>query len=233
MSEYQFKNIPLTPSIAAGIILDYLPTQVKPIKRIDLTRYVADRHLSLGGIVFGDVSAQIKKALQRLVDEGKVENPSLGWYLSKIHGSTENIDLSATQISSIETLQNEAELIVSEIIIGNGDESVYVYFADSERKLAKFEKRDWWPCKVGFTAGNLTTRILSQGPLTSMSQLPVVGLVIKTDDGHALERIIHYALGVADAQIDDALGSEWFNTSPERIKSWFENHNLAITSLQR
>ena len=64
-----------------------------------------------------------------------------------------------------------------------------------------------------------------------MSQLPTVGLVIKTDDGHALERILHYALGEAGASIDDALGSEWFNTSPERISRWYTQHLEAVALL--
>ena len=233
MPEYQYKNIPLTPRIATDNVHEHLSTQAKPIRRVELIRHVADRHLSLGGTIVGNPQGRVMTALRRLVDEGKVSNPSFGWYLLNTQSTAEITNLSVDQTPLAEILQNEVELIASEIVIGNGDESVYVYFSDAERKLAKFEKRDWWPCKVGFTAGNLTTRILSQGPLTSMSQLPVVGLVIKTDDGHALERIIHYALGVADAQIDDALGSEWFNTSPEKIKSWFENYALAIASLRR
>lgn len=233
MSEYQFKNIPLSPSIAADIILEYLSSQASPVKRVELVRHVAERHQSLGGTVSGNPQNRVMTALTRLVDEAKVSNPSFGWYMLNNHVVQEITNPMSSLTSQGEIRIIESEQITSEKTVGNGDEQVYVYFADSERKLAKFENRDWWPCKVGFTAGSLTTRILSQGPLTSMAQIPVVGLVIKTDDGHALERIIHFALGAAGAQIDDALGSEWFNTSPDRIISWLERHGEAITSLRR
>ena len=232
MTEYQFKNIPLSPSIAADLILKYLSNQASPTKRVDIVRQVAEDHKSLGGTVSGSAQNRVMTALRRLVDEGRISNPSFGWYVLSEQAAPATGDSSALIFSHETIVQNETELVVSELVIGQGVELVYVYFADSERKLAKFENRDWWPCKVGFTAGNLTTRIMSQGPLTSMSQLPTVGLVIKTDDGHALERILHYALGEAEATIDEALGSEWFKTSPERIATWYNKHLEAVSLLK-
>ena len=231
MVDYQFKNIPLSPSIAADLILEYLGTQSTPAKRSDLTRIVSEKHVSLGGKVVGSASDRVMQAVARLVDDGKIVNPSLGWYAMN-GASHEPLEHDSNwQAENGTTLQVEPDLITAEVTLGQGEELVYVYFSNSERKLAKFENRNWWPCKVGFTAGNLTTRILAQGPQTSMAQLPIVGLVIKTDDGHALERILHYALGEAGASIDDALGSEWFNTSPERITSWYSQHMEAVSLL--
>ena len=168
-----------------------------------------------------------------MVNDGTIINPSLGWYaINGINPPAVGIG-NEIQFPNASDSQIEAELITAEVVLGQGIELFYVYFSNSERKLAKFENRDWWPCKVGFTAGNLTTRILAQGPQTSMSKLPSVGLVIQTDDGHALERILHYALGEAGASIDDALGSEWFNTSPERISRWYTKHMEAVALLNR
>ncbi len=232
MSDYQYKNIPLTPSIATDHIIEYLSAQQRPVKRADVTRYVAQRHENLGGATVADSEHRVKRALNRLVDEGKVARPSIGWY------STGNIvrDASADsppqqELGAID-LSVQAELIVAEETIGEGDELVYVCFHEADRKLAKYEEKNWWPRKVGFTAGNLTTRILSQGPLTSMARPPSVGLVIKTNDGHSLERAIHYALDEANARIAEALGSEWFDTSPHRIKIWYEKYIHAIDILR-
>jgi hypothetical protein len=33
---------------------------------------------------------------------------------------------------------------------------------------------------------------------------------------------IHFALDAAEARIDDAIGAEWFDTSIDRIKAWYE-----------
>jgi T5orf172 domain len=232
MTDYQYKNIPLTPSIAAEHIVEYLSKQMKPVKRVELTRHVADRHLESGGLVLGNPGRRVMHALARLTDERTITNPSLGWYC--IAGAAAvHFDATLEDGSAEAFLPVEAELIVSEESIGQGDELIYVYFHDADRKLAKYEDRDWWPCKVGFTAGNLTTRILAQGPSTSMARPPIVGLVIKTEDGHALERALHYALDESGARIAEALGSEWFDTSPNRIKAWHERYLHAVDVLRR
>ena len=54
------------------------------------------------------------------------------------------------------------ELLTPEETLGQGDELLYVYFNEAERKLASHEGRDWWPCKIGFTTGLLSGRILQQ-----------------------------------------------------------------------
>jgi hypothetical protein len=101
-----------------------------------------------------------------------------------------------------------------------------------ERRLARFEERDWWPCKIGFSQVSLISRILAQINATGMSELPVVGLAIKTEDGRGLERAIHFALDEADTRKEDAPGNEWFHTSPSRIKSWYNTHLHLVGSLR-
>jgi hypothetical protein len=117
--------------------------------------------------------------------------------------------------------------------IGDGEEFVYVYYQATEQKLAEFEGKKFWPCKIGFTARNVSVRILAQFTATGMARLPVIGLVIKTDDGHALESAIHFALDQAEVRIDDAPGTEWFDTSPDRIKSWYQTHMETVAKLRK
>jgi hypothetical protein len=124
------------------------------------------------------------------------------------------------------------EPFVAEETIGDGAELIYLYFNEAERKLAQHEGRDRWPCKIGFTKGRLTTRLLQQKPVTSMSRLPVVGLVIKTNDGHELEQAIHTALDQAGFRLERAVGAEWFDTSPAKIRNWYAAHEQTIAALR-
>lgn len=106
--------------------------------------------------------------------------------------------------------------------IGSGTEQVYVYFAPSERRLAHLEQRDRWPCKVGYTAGDAPRRIMAQRPATVMAHAPIIGLVIKTNQGRQLECILHLALRERGAAMTDAIGADWFCTSPFEVKALFE-----------
>ncbi len=220
MTAYKYEGLPLSPSMAMELIIQYLGIQQKPVRRVDLTRYVENRHVELGGTAVANTQGRVMAALKRLVDDKMVLNPAFGFYSLIANPSVE--------IETIESDSNDAvladgtnEILVAERSLGSGDETVYVYFQESERKLAGFESRRSWPCKVGYTAGSLTTRIISQGLVTSMSKLPCVGLVIKTEDGRNLERILHSALDMSESRIADALGSEWFETSPEKIANWY------------
>ena len=233
MSEYRYKNIPLTPSIAAELIVAHLSGVRQPTLRGDIIKYVEDGHRTLGGTSGRDPIPSIKKALNRLVDEGKINRHAVGWYSLTDNASGGGVGEEAAAQSPVSDPEDANELLTPEDTEGEGDELVYVYFHEADRKLANHEGRNWWPCKVGFTAGNLTSRILGQGPATSMARLPTVGLVIKSNDGRGLERAIHFALDEAETRIDEALGNEWFETSPQRIMDWYRMHQQAVAFLRR
>ena len=105
-----------------------------------------------------------------------------------------------------------------EAVIGSGPEHVYVYFAESERRLAQLEGRTFWPCKIGRSRQEVGKRILQQRPFTSMAFLPVVGLLLRTSDAIALESKVHHVLRHLQARVDSALGRDWFHTSPEQVR---------------
>jgi Meiotically up-regulated gene 113 len=206
-----------------------------PVKRDELVKYAAEEHERLGGKNRGDSTASVKKALNGLVDEEKVSHPTLGYYSPRKEGSEDETDTDKVIAAISETAEQDStnSRLVPDEIIGGGDESVYVYYQASDRKLAELEGSNVWPCKIGFTAGNLSTRVFAQFPATGVARLPVVGLVIRTDDGHGLERAIHFALDSAEVRIDDAIGSEWFDTSIDRIKAWYENHIDGVNKLRK
>lgn len=221
MSDYKFNGLPLSPSMAMELIVQHLAEQKRPVRRSDLTRFVENRHVKLGGVAVANTQSRVMQALKRLVDDGVVSNPALGFYSLITNPDTQLVDDENIIVEDETLLEGTSELLVAERSLGEGMEIVYVYFQETERKLARFENRLSWPCKVGYTAGSLTTRIISQGLATSMSKLPTVGLVIKTEDGRNLERVLHSALDMAGSRIADALGSEWFETSPDKIANWY------------
>ena len=217
--EYAYKGVPLTPTVASMHILDYLRAHPSPVLRRELAKYAADQHLNRGGRVEGDPIASVKKALSRLEDERKVARPAPGYYSLSKDGARPESDADAVPL--LEPVDQLAKtLLVVEETIGAGDEFVYAYYQRAEKELAVRDGKDCFPCKIGSTTGNLTTRILEQCRGAGVARLPIVGLVIRTDDGSRLERTIHFALDQADARIDDAVGTEWFNTSPDKVKAW-------------
>jgi hypothetical protein len=120
----------------------------------------------------------------------------------------------------------------AEETIGQGDESVYLYYNPNDRRLAQLERRGTWECKIGYTAGRANTRLLGQGIRTALSHAPALALVIRSDDGRTLETVLHQSLRLVDSAIVDA-GREWFMTSPDRGKLWYAAYMEALEHLRR
>ncbi|MEI9993256.1 MAG: GIY-YIG nuclease family protein [Rhizomicrobium sp.] len=232
MNDYKYKGIPLSPSIAAELALEFVSSSRNPVKRDDILKFVVQKHVSSAGTAANDAEATLKKALSSLVTDGRLVRPSVGWY--RVGQSTlagEELDNSALATLD-EAVGGDGEQLPPRHKLGSGAESVYLYYQSSDERLARLEGRDHWPCKIGFTAGLVTTRILSQGALTSIAVAPIVGLVIATDDGRMLERAIHAALDQAGTRIDEGFGTEWFQTSPERVVSWYESYRKIVDGLK-
>ena len=145
LTQYQYQNFPLSPSIAAELILAFFSTRNGPVKRIEIERYVEARHREMGGTVSGAAQSRVMTALRRLVNESKISNPSYGWYSLVTSSARLEDEVSANHLPNGAVI--ETETITPEIVIGDGSEKVYVYFSAAERKLANFENRDWWPVR--------------------------------------------------------------------------------------
>jgi hypothetical protein len=68
-SEYQYKEVPLTPEVAREHILNYLRAHQAPVKRRELVKYAEQQHVNGGGMIKGDPTSSVKKALNGLEDE--------------------------------------------------------------------------------------------------------------------------------------------------------------------
>jgi hypothetical protein len=227
LAEYKYRGVPLTPAIASVHIKNCLSdANGRPLKRHALITYTEEQHRLGGGTPSKNVTGAVKKALNTLLNDDIVSSPSNGhWALKptsdETHVKSED-EGGADELPGAQAVP-DASLAIDKVF-GEGPEIVYVYFILAERELAGYRHRDYWPCKIGMTAGPLVERILTQGVHTSMHKLPCVGLAIKTDDAREVERAIHTALDNAGCRIEDSLGAEWFYTSPERLLRWYESY---------
>lgn len=105
--------------------------------------------------------------------------------------------------------------------IGNGPESVYVWYAKADFDLAKRQGKRNWPCKIGCTKGNPTARIIAQGPFTAFHSEPIIPLVIRARDSRTLEILIRATLEYAGRRIKNTRGTEWFYTNPHEIDALY------------
>jgi hypothetical protein len=220
-------------TFAKDIILEFLPTQPKTVSKHTLADKVMHRYAEKYG--WGsrarDAQRATYDALRELESVGQVQRTKWGTFVVGFADS----DVSAIPVAEpvVDPVVSKEAAFTAEETIGEGNECVYVYFNEAERKLAAHEGRDWWPCKVGCTSQALSHRLSQQYPGTSIGRPPVVGLVIKTSDARALERALHVALDRVKTRIDDAVGTEWFDTSPRKITEWYLAQQQALGALQR
>ena len=95
--------------------------------------------------------------------------------------------------------------------IGEGDESLYVYYFPSSKKGSE------WPCKIGYAKEDVVKRVCQQQ--ASMFEEPVIALVIKSGSGITMESLVHCRLKLKRLP---AFGNEWFMTSPEEVEEIYE-----------
>ena len=107
------------------------------------------------------------------------------------------------------------ELEIDEPVIGDGPESVYVYYYPAYKKLAKLLGKSSWPCKIGRTVGRVTERVFGQA--TGLPEKPRLAIVWKTDKSEAWEQLLHNLFTSFGKGMPGAPGKEWFNTTPEEI----------------
>ena len=181
----------------------------EPSKRDELVsraRGLAHRH----GFKL-DASAAIptiKKALRLLANEKKIESPRVGWRRIVKPDQPQPAQFSAEepQYDHEQSEPEPAQRIAIQRQVGNGPESVYVYYHEAYAELAQLKGASEWECKIGWTAGEPDARLIGQSALTAFPAAPVMGLVVRTENGRALERAIHIALTLAGRRVERRYG---------------------------
>lgn len=106
--------------------------------------------------------------------------------------------------------------------IGQGKESVYVYYYEIYKERAERLQKDCYECKIGQTTTDAQGRVVDQFG-TAYPEYPIIALVIKCKSGRQLESMIHFVLNNKNKHIDKSPGSEWYMTNPEEIEQIYNN----------
>jgi hypothetical protein len=221
----QTAGLPFVRPIIRSLVEEVFREQAQWKSR-ELVDRIVQLHRERGGVTPPDPSLPIRRVLQDLRDEGAVVAPGHGWWRWNGDGAPETgipeDQVDEPQLRTDELISDLQPAIQVEKELGSGSECVYLYFNPNDRRLAELEGRASWECKIGRTSScDSIGRILGQGIKTSLSRLPTVGLVLRTDDSAALEKAVHASLRLVGADVPDSPGSEWFMTSPAQIEAWY------------
>lgn len=201
---YEFAGLPLTPTVFARLAVRCFRGQTATRSRIIST--VGAMHLELGGADSrSSVQTTSKSALRRLVKQGLAEQAGVvGHYRFADRDDAE---------PALSLVDDDASLALV-----TGREWVYVYHLPAYAELASQRGADRWPHKIGMTTGSVESRINDQIG-TALPERPQILIAHETDDAALLERVIHGIFELRGQRIDDAVGTEWFDTNADEVRS--------------
>lgn len=225
-------GIPLQPVHARKLILRLLGHR-DVWHRSDLAKRLAEDHLAAGNeLGTQDPLAVTKKALSYLQEAGQVQSRGKGlWSLAPADDAERQVDQQPAETLDQAPTDESIKQLTDEgcVVLGNGAESVYLYYFANDKTAARAEGRTTWDCKIGFATGDVKDRVFSQTG-TGRSRRPVIAVVIRTDYPMYLEKVIHNCLKMADRHIEGErkmTGAEWFDTTPEQLISWWGDFTAA------
>jgi len=207
-SEYPYRGVALKPHMLEEIA----QRTVRPggiLKRKWLVNEAPRIHVELGGEpTNADPISQAKKARSRLLDAGWEE---AGYGSIRRPGDSTEKD---------NGLFEEEELLDAELDaqewFGRGDETIYCYTFPCYMELASLKQSSSMPIKIGMTADSSLHRVSIQCG-TSNPESPIVLFAVRVDDARLFEGAIHRILRIWNRWIEDAPGTEWYNTSKQEI----------------
>lgn len=233
----QQPGIPLQPVYARNSILQLLGEQ-DSWQRTDLAKRLEADHLAAGHVLgTQDTLTVTKKALTYLQDAGYVQSDGRGnWSLKNIPGNQQQIaDTSPSGAPTTNQPAQHPTINDGRVYLGDGAESVYLYYFENDRELARLRGRDTWDCKIGRAGADVDQRVSDQAR-TSRSKRPMIAVVIRTDQAFYLEQVIHNSLKIVDRHIVGERGHtgvEWFDTNPDRLIAWWKGYAELLINLVR
>ena len=228
----------LLPGHIRAYILE-LPERDEPYTRKEIVAWVVERHRALGGLESkSNPTSQTKKALQSLVDGNLLERVASGHYRRTEAADTLKTDdefLAAQGLTPSPSLQSresaepvpEAAPAAVEVEIGTGREAVYGWYYPAYRELATLKGEKVWPIKVGRTGVDPETRMVSSSGFSP--EQPVLGFVHHAEDAESCEKYHHAILSALRKHIGDARGTEWFNTSLDKLRGRAEEYEAMLS----
>jgi len=209
--DFEYSGLKLTPNILADILIELFDG--KQFERQDALNKIQKYFVEHGGIIEEKSYAPTFKAAAKRLKERGLVNKGYGiWILNYEKQGIE-----------IEPSEDKDEIVYhAEKELGTGNTTVYVYYYDVYEKLARFENKEEWPCKIGRTDRDPIFRVFSQSG-TSYPEKPRLALFIHCEDSSKLEQALHSILKYRGKWISDAPGTEWFLTSPAIIEDIYAN----------
>ncbi len=217
-------GLPLTPGLARKIIVELFQHQ-RQWTTAELIEKVPQEHRRRDGVDGKDtIKNVINKALGYLKDDDYIQRKTYGVW-ERIGSGLDAVDLAATPPSALPP----DDQIKVERTLGEGPESLYVYYNDTERELANLKGQSTWPCKIG---KGEPIRVLNQVG-TARHTLPIIALVIRSYDAEEMEKLIHLLFERAGLRINnDRCGIEWFMTNPEQVAACYSGIENLVTSFR-
>ena len=106
-------------------------------------------------------------------------------------------------------------------VIGKGSESVYLYYFPTYQRYAESLGAPHWRCNIGKAEDDPAYRV-SQQIGDRLPEKPQIALILRTDNCRTLEKKIHNVLKRKGKHIQDAIGKEWFLTSPSKVEAIYQ-----------
>lgn len=223
---YQYKEIPLTNIILIDIIPKIL-SNGRVMKAMDIYNTAKEYHYDNGGKEYEGKSENthlikvISGTLNVLKKKGFANSPYKGhWIIGKDIGLAKEKEILNEKFESTEPLiiPTTSDEITIEAKFGEGAYSVYAYYFPRDKESAIGKKEKYFQIKIGKTKEDAVKRVWEQTSASS-HEMPVIALIIKTDDHNELEKLIHGILKMRKRKIIKIAGHEWFYTNPSEIDS--------------
>lgn len=210
MENYKHQGIEMTGRIMLEIVTEKFAN--KRFSRQEAIQYAKNYHVVNGGICQKSTYVPVFKAMTRMDKRFQ----SVGYGIWQIDDGME------IEKNIVEPKREELSYPVDKVI-GEGKESVYVYYYDIYKKHNASIGLDMFPCKIGMSKRESPIdRIISQSP-TAYPEYPHVALVIQCEDSRKLESVLHSILNFHNRKIKNSPGSEWYNTNPIEVETIYDS----------
>ena len=210
------RGLRLTPTRAAKLILAIAPRK-EWFGRRDIIPKVVDEHRRQGGSVTDSYESAVKKALQTLRQQEKIEfngqrNVAAQYRIpSEYSESSDPIDPPTAPEAIV---HEESSATTADETVGSSHEGHgYIYVICQMDRSGALDGM----VKIGMSGTPNNQRALQQvrdgAPGTRR-----IGLMYYTKESSAYEKVLHLLLTASGRRITGAGGSEWFRSSPNEVK---------------
>lgn len=213
INSYSYVGMPLTPAVIEELAVELFDGTT--VRRARIITAVEMKHLERGGIRSkANLTSSVKKALTNLKVKGQAGSAMKGYW--QIGKQPDFILPQACVEEEVAPNTQDGNDIETDYEIGEGSESVYVYYLPVFKDQALQKGETSWACKIGRTDHDPLTRILAQAS-TALPEHPHVSVIFHTDNSRNWEVALHSILRVRGLHLNNSPGTEWFKTSPEEI----------------